>query len=299
MVTFTERSACPSCGGEDFHLLKALPFDDPTLRSYLERYYEGRVPVLGGAAYKLCRCAVCGLVFQQAILDEAGMQALYDSWIGTADSQNKRETTPLRQRVGYVRQALQVIHTLGLPAERIHVLDFGMGWGHWLLAVRALGLQAYGLELSQERRRYALGLGLRVVDNIAEQSMDMVNAEQVLEHVPEPAQLVRAMYNWLRPGGLLRLAVPNGQALESQLRAGTWSPDYMPSIPLEHINVFTPASLRQMAERCGFQAIQPALVLPPLGLSWGDVRQFVGVLGASIAARLGLYRSTTQWFRKG
>ena len=173
-----------------------------------------------------------------------------------------------------------------------------MGWGHWLLAARALGMQAYGLELSQERRRYAASLGLRVLEQVDDQSMHMVNAEQVLEHVPEPAALLRAMHNWLKPSGLLRVAVPNGQALQARLAEGRWLPNYMPSIPLEHINVFTPASLRQMAVRCGFCPVQPALVLPPIA-SRDDLRQFIGVLGTNLAARLSVYHSTVQWFRKG
>ena len=103
MVTFVERRACPSCAGTDFRLLKALPFDDPGLRAYLERCYGGRVPPLDGT-YTLCRCQDCGFIFQQAILDDAGMQALYNQWISAEDSLSKREFAPLRQRIGYLRQ---------------------------------------------------------------------------------------------------------------------------------------------------------------------------------------------------
>ncbi len=299
MIHFISRAACPICGKAEGKILVEKSLDTPEISAYLKNYYGGTVPALQGV-YRLVQCAACGSLYQREILDDAGMDALYEAWIRAEGSFQKKLTAPLAVRVGYARQTMQIVKAVRKSPHEIRVLDFGMGWGTWLLMVKAFGMQAEGLEVSPSRVAYAQTNGLKVVTpaDISPESYDFINAEQVFEHLSDPAAVLQSCHAWLKPRGILRIAVPNGAATPQKIEGGTWSIGEMPTIPLEHINTFTPASLRTFGERNGFRVIHPPLVLPAFGLSLAEVKQFLAVLGGDVASRLGLYQTTVVWLKK-
>ncbi len=98
------------------------------------------------------------------------------------------------------------------PAPRI--LDVGCGGGILSEALAKAGAQVTGIDLSQASleaaRHHALSQGLeidyrlvRAEDIAAEQagSFDVVTCMEMLEHVPEPHQVVAACARALKPGG--------------------------------------------------------------------------------------------------
>jgi hypothetical protein len=231
-------------------------------------------------------------------LDSEGLTALYDEWIPSEQSQAKKQTVPLQARLGLARQIVQALHALGQTPAETRALDLGLGWGSWMLMARALGLEVEGTELSQARADHARAQGLSVVSSIAPERYHFINAEQVFEHLAEPRSLLAECAAGLVAGGLLRIAVPNGAGMGRALQTKSWRPDDWVSQPLEHINIFTPASLRRFGESAGLRAFTPPLVLPTFGLRWQDVRYVGGVLGTHLLGRMGLYRPTSLWFYK-
>lgn len=302
MLTFTTRKKCPICGESDGRLLIDLPFSDPAMQAYLISYYGGRVPLdqLESGRYQLMQCAACRAIYQTEILLPEGLNALYETWIDPEQSFQKKFQAPLSVRVGYARQIAQVIKSFSHPPHDLNILDFGMGWGAWLMVAKAYGVQAVGLELSPKRVAYAQQNGLMVVspDEIQPQSYHMINAEQVFEHLDEPQAVLASCYDWLKPNGLLRIAVPNGAKMAPKIEAGQWTVDEMATIPLEHINTFTPKSLQAFGKNGGFELFTPPLVLPQMSLNLNEVKQFFGVMGYHIVKRLGIYSDTIYWFKK-
>jgi SAM-dependent methyltransferase len=165
---------------------------------------------------------------------------------------------------------------------------------------KAFGMVTEGLELSPSRVAYAQTNGLKVVtpQEIQPDSYHFINAEQVFEHLADPLAVLKSCFGWLQPKGFLRIAVPDGGKVDQQMKKGVWSISEMPTMPLEHINTFTPASLRYFAHQNGFQVIQPPLVLPAFGLNLAEIRQALGVLAIDAASRLGLYWTTVVWLQK-
>jgi SAM-dependent methyltransferase len=237
-------------------------------------------------------------MYQGEILNPEGLGALYETWIGAEGSFQKRHQGSLGDKIGYARQAMQIIKACKLPPHEVRVLDFGMGWGNWLLMARAWGMQAAGLELSSERQAYARAQGLEVLSAIPPESFHFINAEQVFEHLAEPYQVLSNCAAGLKPGGFLRIAVPDGRETRRKLGAATWGLGDMPSIPLEHINIFTPSSLQTFAARAGLVPLPPPLVLPAFSGQWGEVRQVIGVAGQHLGLKWGLFSNTIQWFGK-
>ncbi|HUP09494.1 MAG TPA: bifunctional 2-polyprenyl-6-hydroxyphenol methylase/3-demethylubiquinol 3-O-methyltransferase UbiG [Caldimonas sp.] len=101
----------------------------------------------------------------------------------------------------------------GLSGKR--VVDVGCGGGILAEAMAGRGAQVLGIDLSKKPLRVAMlhalesgttGVEYREVaaeDLVAEQpgSFDVVTCMEMLEHVPEPAPIVRACGQLVRPGG--------------------------------------------------------------------------------------------------
>lgn len=300
MAQFITRPACPICGETEGKIVVDFALSDPPMTAYLNTYYGGTVPEPLMGRYTLMLCPRCNSLYQHEILDDAGMELLYEQWIRAEGSFQKKFTAPPAVRIGYARQCLQVIKAAGKPPHEIRVLDFGMGWGAWLLMAKAFGMVTEGLELSPSRVAYAQTNGLKVVtpQEIQPDSYHFINAEQVFEHLADPLAVLKSCFGWLQPKGFLRIAVPDGGKVDQQMKKGVWSISEMPTMPLEHINTFTPASLRYFAHQNGFQVIQPPLVLPAFGLNLAEIRQALGVLAIDAASRLGLYWTTVVWLQK-
>jgi 2-polyprenyl-3-methyl-5-hydroxy-6-metoxy-1,4-benzoquinol methylase len=270
--------------------------------NYLKSYYSGRVPAeaVADGQYTLLICRECGCIWQKEILDESGMTQLYSVWIDAESSYYRKHRESVQVRIGFARQCIQVVKAIKKPPEAIHVLDYGMGWGNWLLMARAFGFEADGLEVSAERIEQARQRGLSTVMpvQIGAETFDFINSEAVFEHLVNPLESLKDCWKWLKPGGAMRIAVPNGAGLSSKIAQKRWQIGDMTTRPLEHINVFDPGSLRRLISEAGFEPLHPPLVLPATSWNRAELKQFAGILVADLLTRVGMYSTTSVWLRK-
>lgn len=258
---FDARDRCPLCDARERRELCAIGFDDPRMAEFLDEFYGGRVPLpaLRGEVYRVVACRRCEFLFQDPVLDDNGMQLLYEHWIDAARSLRKKlaaEQTLARQYAGQLRSVAALLS--GIPAAH-RLLEFGMGWGFWCRAAREYGFDVSGYELSAERRAYARGMGVRVIEELPPPGahFDCIYSSQVFEHLPEPRQTLQALSARLVPGGLIYLRVPDGRGVARALAARGWSPGLQAIHPLEHINCFTRRTLVRLALAAGLRRVDP------------------------------------------
>lgn len=156
---------------------------------------------------------------------------------------------------------LALLGPLSAPPK---VLDFGLGWGDWCKMAAAYGCESFGVELSREKVEHARSVGIKVValEDLPPNHFDYINMEQVLEHLTEPWAVVHRLVSSLKPGGLMHIAVPNGNDVLNHVCKITWSMQErtatMAIHPLEHLNCFSYRALVNLGHRAGLQEITPS-----------------------------------------
>lgn len=254
MVNLIDRNTCPLCNTEDGRLLTELPLDRGPVYDFLNRVYSGRLADVFSQTQKfaLYQCPHCDFAWQRWILDEAGMNLLYDRWIDPSESRQKNRTHPASYYLPLFRDVLWV--TTFFPGKKpfqIRTLDFGMGWGGWTRIAMAMGLDAWGSELSQSRIENAKAMGIPLFNDFTQGSeqFDYINTEQVLEHIPDIHTVMNLLYRQMKRGGILRFSVPPVRKELSLIRKKQWQPGHEAFHPLEHINGFTWKSIKYLADR--------------------------------------------------
>jgi SAM-dependent methyltransferase len=264
---FVVREACPGCGSARCNTLYSTPYSQPPISDYLRSFYpllgEDAFDYLTGADFTLDQCRDCSLIYQVEVPDDLLIHKLYEEWIEPGSIANDHF-----KGFGFTRQYLQevmtFIHLLGKPPSELKVLDFGMGWGHWCMVVRAFGCQVWGYDLSQPQIEHARSLGIRVLDwdGIPLHHYDFIGCEQIFEHLVEPLKTLQFLSRCLNPQGIIKISVPNGNGIRRKLRNPNWKAakyskeSLNPVSPLEHLNCFSTAAILAMARTVGLEPVR-------------------------------------------
>lgn len=153
-------------------------------------------------------------------------------------------------------RARRIAGTLSLAGVS-SALDVGCMYGYLLEGFRRAGVaRVAGVELSSGPVEEARRRGLDVFQGTVEQyaasgpaAFDLVVAQHVLEHVPQPADFVRTAASLLAPGGRLAICVPNYGSRIRRLLGGAWGWYQVPV----HIHHFTRAALSRLVESEGLK----------------------------------------------
>jgi len=138
------------------------------------------------------------------------------------------------------------------------LLDVGAGVGTLVAAASGRGFAARGVEVSPWAGRFAreekgldVRTGLLEEAGFADNYFDVIIINHVLEHVPQPAEIIAEISRILKPDGLLVIGVPNSDSIMAHLKGAKWA-----SLrPSEHIWHFTPATLKRLLQQGGFREL--------------------------------------------
>ena len=145
-----------------------------------------------------------------------------------------------------------------LQKGRSHLLEIGCGVGELLVQAQTRGFQVRGVEFSSSSTETAnrrLGQALVEVGtvetaNIPRGCFDAVIGCDVLEHVRNPRAFLAAVYEYLRPGGVVLLITPSPDSWSRKILGRHWM-----EYKTEHLFYFSKASLVRLLEQAGFQGM--------------------------------------------
>lgn len=179
-----------------------------------------------GTTYELMRCErCCGFSLWPPPGEEALRHAYGDAYYST-------EKGKFGGTVGRVFRCLQRRRAKRFARKLqpgVRVLDVGCGRGHFLADLAELGFNCAGTELSESSARWVEQLeGVQVYTGedatrrFEDESFAGICIWHVLEHLDSPAACLDEVDRLLAPGGVLLIAVPNIQSLQSRLFGGAW-----------------------------------------------------------------------------
>ncbi len=215
------------------------------------------------AAWRLLECGCCAMVYMPEIPAQEAAETSFD-WAASFKRERMRRwlSSPfarlwtaafLALKPNRERRALRRVRRHAPAAGQF--LDIGAGDGRLATAAQAAGYAVTCIELSPVMAAKAarrVGNAHVLVGRLGDFALgrfQVVVAISMLEHDPEPGRLLRMVRGILDLDGVLILKVPNFASYLRRIRGRRWSGFRWP----DHVQYFTPASLRLMVERAGLE----------------------------------------------
>lgn len=231
-----ESPPCHLCGREDGRVL----VDDPP--------------------FKVRLCAGCGLAYTSPRVRADKLPELYDSGYFTSESAGDFGYA------SYTEDAAGFRRTFDLKADYVErfvrggrVLEVGCAAGFFLDALRARGYDVHGIEIGSDVLAHArdvfglphLHLGPLETYVAPPEPFDVVAMFDVIEHLADPTAALVRLRGLLKKGGVLVLQTQDVSSLARRVMGRKWTHFKQ----AEHVFHFSPATIRVLLERAGFDVL--------------------------------------------
>jgi 2-polyprenyl-3-methyl-5-hydroxy-6-metoxy-1,4-benzoquinol methylase len=262
-IRTAQRPLCPLCAGRGEVLYPELE----------DSWYN----VPGKWCMKRCPDPACGLCWLDPVAIEADLPRLYaDYFTHEVNLAALTFKSRLRSFLINIYESVKLLPLalLGLAAEKRQfstmflsdlpsgrVLDVGCGGGKFLFRMHQAGWSVVGIDFDAKgiegaKAKYAkYGFELKHSDifscQFAANSFDAVTMSHVIEHVMEPAAVVKEIRRILKPGGRFVAVTPNVGSYGQKLFRDCWR-DWDPP---RHLQLFSLPALASCARQAGFAEI--------------------------------------------
>lgn len=233
-VSMTNLPRCWICGATSLLLVKKGNLPE-VLHPEAMRISDANY----GRTADIYRCERCGFL-ECPNLD--GVLALYERM-----SDDGYEET----RGSRAKQARATLNLVSRYRKTGRLLDVGAGSGILVEEARAFGFDAQGVEPSRPLQATAARRGLPVVHGVLPHPelagpFDIVTLIDVVEHVPDPAGLIRHMKRVLAPDGICVIVTPDVNSVAARLLGWKWW-----HFRVAHIGYFNVSTLTAAIESSG------------------------------------------------
>jgi SAM-dependent methyltransferase len=259
---------CPVCGATGAQVWLQAP----------DRFHGRRDP------YTLARCPDCSIVW---LVNAPQPREMHTHYTGAYDhlisEAGERSAARWEFRVRLVDQLK------GSGA----LLDLGCSSGAFLNVLSKRRWSLYGIEMSEvsakaaEAKTGAKVYAGEILDaNFPPEFFDVITCFDVLEHLYEPRRVLARVAEWLKPGGIFYILIPNIDSAEARIFKSYWHGLELP----RHLFHFSPTSLRFLAESAGLETLSiETRRNPAVGTSLryviDDLLRRVGVERTAVAYR--------------
>jgi 2-polyprenyl-3-methyl-5-hydroxy-6-metoxy-1,4-benzoquinol methylase len=229
-----------------------------------------------------------------------------DKWMTAINVADAVRSRGKEENVWYFGNARPEVRAL-VPASAQRVLDVGCGAGGLGAALKAeRGCEVHGLEVFPEAAEQArelldgaLCLDLDTLDEVPAElgTFDAIVFADVLEHLRDPAGVIRTLLPALAEDGAIILSIPNVKhwtVICPLLVHDSWSYEDAGLLDRTHVHFFTAHDVVAMLAGLGFEVTEVQVndhaPLPPQLEPIVAVADALGAPRAETAARLGAYQ---------
>jgi len=166
-----------------------------------------------------------------------------------------------------------------VPSTARHILDIGCGGGRLGEAIkRRQAAHVTGIELNSNAAEAACQrLDDVYIGNVQSEGIDFpegtfdcVICADVLEHLRDPAAVLKKIRRWLTPEGMLVTSLPNvrNHTVIRSLLAGNWTYESAGLLDEDHVRFFTRREIEKLLFRCGFDVQELRAIGGPGFAEW-------------------------------
>ncbi|MDY6938519.1 MAG: class I SAM-dependent methyltransferase [Cyanobacteriota bacterium] len=235
----SQSNTCWVCGSPNLVVVKPANLTD-TLTSQSFAITDSHY----GQTGEIQRCQNCGF-FQCSRLDN--VLSFYEQLedIGYEETRDER-----------MLQARKLLETLQKYRSSGTLLDIGAGSGILVEAALEMGYDAQGIEpsrwLQEQARKYQLPVRLgHFPDPNCRQTYGIVTLIDVIEHVPNPAEVVAGVAEILSEDGIVAVATPDVNSIAARILQWKWW-----HFRVAHIGYFNTQTLDRIMETAGFERMK-------------------------------------------
>ena len=241
---------------------------------------EKQFPIVDmfGDTYHFYRCPICGTWFLNPMPSEAQFLKAYDeAYYGEGD----KKFNPVVEKVVDWFRKQNAKKLANLFGGKGTVLDIGCGNGNLLHYLGLAGaFDLHGIEpdgKSADRtanfREIILKRGFLEQDTYLENTFDGITLIHVLEHLPNPREVIEIIASILKPSGHLVIEIPNVRSWQAKIFKSKW----LHFDPPRHLNMFEPNQLIKILSDKGFQ-LQSESYFSPQYNPFGVQQSFLNLI---------------------
>ncbi len=200
--------------------------------------------------FRLVECKTCDVLYANPA---PGHDALLKAYEGASFNTSNESEYAAKTYCNYLKRYLS-----DMP-DRDGALDIGTGDGAFLEQLLAASFEnvagvepsAAPVQVAKPHIRAHIRLGPFRASDYASEEFRVVSCFQTIEHVHDPLQLCRDALRIIKPGGAFFIVCHNRRALLARV-LGPKSPIF----DIEHIQIFSPASVQALLKTAGFQRVE-------------------------------------------
>lgn len=189
------RKSCPACGGSEVEFVASKKL------------------------MKLVRCKHCSLLFRTPSDRIGSNTKFYQKMYVEGPTTRMPSDETLEKLKGTNFKSMQKdfsrwIRLLKCYSVGGRLLDYGCSWGYGAWQFAQAGYDVSGFEVSRPRGKYAgdkLGIDVFFKESdLPDNIFDIVFTSHVIEHVPNPIDMIQTIRRVLKPNGVCFGLTPNG-----------------------------------------------------------------------------------------
>lgn len=207
--------------------------------------------------FHICECLNCGLLYTMPRPSKEKIGAYYKSDEYYSHQENKKGFVP---RLYEAIKKINLKHKFRLASRDLPVgklLDIGCGVGDFLHIAEHNGWQCTGVEPSEEAREIARQrikgdlLYSEDLEQLPDQSFDLITMWHVLEHVDDLKWQVAQLQRLIKPEGRIVIAVPNYRSYDGRFYNAFWAAYDVP----RHLNHFNKTVVTKIFKTSGLSLV--------------------------------------------
>jgi 2-polyprenyl-3-methyl-5-hydroxy-6-metoxy-1,4-benzoquinol methylase len=215
-------------------------------------YIRVRDFFLSGESFSLLKCSNCGFVYTAGVPapNEIGKYYKSDEYVSHSDTRKG-----VMNRLYHTARSIMLYLKFRMvrnESEGDRLLDIGCGTGYFPAYMQRRGFGVNGVEVDPAAAQFArktFGLNVATPAEFLNREIqgyfDIITLWHVLEHLDDFDLYIDRMLEYLLPGGLLVIALPNCSSPDARHYKEFWAGYDVP----RHLWHFTPSTFKVLADK--------------------------------------------------